>query len=92
MPHGNFINTNVGKFIYIIYYFSFHKKVSVHCEPIVDGHAGIPAGCQGDKDNNLWVADMRLGVLKVSPDGAFKQVKDIYLGSVAQRADSLSSG
>ena len=30
---------------------------------------GIPAGLQVDADNNLWVADMKLGILRVSPDG-----------------------
>ncbi len=30
---------------------------------------GIPAGCQCDKENNIWIADMRLGVFRVEPDG-----------------------
>lgn len=30
---------------------------------------GIPAGLQCDKDNVLWVADMKLGVLSVTTDG-----------------------
>jgi len=30
---------------------------------------GIPAGLQCDRENVLWVADMKLGVLSVSPDG-----------------------
>ncbi|KAK3609903.1 hypothetical protein CHS0354_036666 [Potamilus streckersoni] len=49
-------------------------KPSVHCAPVVDGVGGIPAGCQCDKDNNLWVADMRLGILKIQPDGTFQQL------------------
>ena len=44
------------------------------CEPNVDGDGGIPAGCQVDKSGNLYVADMRLGILYVKPDGTFKQV------------------
>ncbi|MCC6422683.1 MAG: SMP-30/gluconolactonase/LRE family protein [Phycisphaerales bacterium] len=30
---------------------------------------GIPAGLQVDRANNLWVADMKLGILSVSPNG-----------------------
>lgn len=30
---------------------------------------GIPAGLQCDKRNNLWCADMKLGVLRIGPDG-----------------------
>ena len=35
---------------------------------------GIPAGLFPDRDNCLWVADMRLGILRVSPDGALEHV------------------
>ena len=45
------------------------------CIPRVDGNGGIPAGCQAEKDGSLWVADMRLGILKVNPqDGTFTQI------------------
>ena len=30
---------------------------------------GVPAGLQVDADNHLWVADMKLGLLRVAPDG-----------------------
>jgi len=30
---------------------------------------GIPAGCQCDRENFLWIADMKWGILKVSPQG-----------------------
>lgn len=30
---------------------------------------GIPAGLQVDRDNHLWCADMKLGILRISPDG-----------------------
>ncbi|KAK3090074.1 hypothetical protein FSP39_008960 [Pinctada imbricata] len=43
-------------------------------EPSIDGNGGIPAGCQSDKDNNIWIADMRLGIIKVHPDGKFVQI------------------
>ena len=49
------------------------------CEPNVDGDGGIPAGCQVDKSGNLYVADMRLGILYVKPDGTFTQVMIIIL-------------
>jgi hypothetical protein len=35
---------------------------------------GIPAGCQCDKEGNIYVADMRLGILKISKTGECKQV------------------
>jgi gluconolactonase len=41
---------------------------------------GIPAGLQIDADNHLWVADMKLGVLRVSPAGAIVQVVGEYDG------------
>lgn len=44
------------------------------CTPQVDGYGGRPAGCQSDKDGNIWVADMRLGLLKCSANGDYKQV------------------
>ena len=40
----------------------------------MDGEGGIPAGCQCDKDGNLWIADMRLGIIKVTQDGHMTQV------------------
>lgn len=41
----------------------------------MDGYGGIPAGCQFDRHSNLYVADMRLGILKVNiTDGSFQQV------------------
>lgn len=48
---------------------------------LVDGskreHAntgGIPAGLAVDARDHLWVADMKLGILRVSPDGAVEHV------------------
>ena len=49
-------------------------QTSLLCEPVVGEDGGIPAGCQCDKEGNIYVADMRLGILKVSPTGDFKQV------------------
>ena len=49
-------------------------QASLLCEPVVGGYGGIPAGCQCDKEGNLYVADMRLGILKVTPTGDFQQV------------------
>ncbi len=47
------------------------------CEPKVDDWGGIPAGLQSDKKGHLWVADMRLGILHVTPDGSFEQVDPV---------------
>ncbi|KAK6188060.1 hypothetical protein SNE40_004324 [Patella caerulea] len=51
-----------------------NQTSTVLCSPSVDGYGGIPAGCQVDKEGNIMVADMRLGILKVQPNGAFSQV------------------
>ncbi|CAG5123188.1 unnamed protein product [Candidula unifasciata] len=47
------------------------------CAPNVDGHGGIPAGCQADREGNLYVADMRLGILHVKPNGEFTQLTKV---------------
>lgn len=65
---------------YFLYYmydvaFFFQASKAVLCEPRGDGVGGIPAGCQCDKEGNIYVADMRLGILKVSQKGEFQQVK-----------------
>ncbi|XP_071118676.1 diisopropyl-fluorophosphatase-like [Haliotis cracherodii] len=50
------------------------KQVTVLCEPVVEGEGGVPAGCQCDKEGNLWIADMRHGIIKVTQDGQMTQV------------------
>jgi len=42
---------------------------------------GIPAGLQCDKEDNLWVADMALGILRVSPEGEVEHVVSTYEGT-----------
>nr|XP_039270276.1 diisopropyl-fluorophosphatase-like isoform X2 [Styela clava] len=37
------------------------------CTALVNGFGGRPAGCQSDKFDNIWIADIRLGLLKYSP-------------------------
>jgi gluconolactonase len=41
---------------------------------------GIPAGLQCDPDDNLWVADMKLGILKVTAQGQIEHVVAEYGG------------
>ncbi|CAH1787843.1 unnamed protein product [Owenia fusiformis] len=50
------------------------KKSSTFVAPSVNGFNGMPAGLQCDLENNIWVADARLGLLKVDQDGSFTQV------------------
>ncbi|GFN98539.1 diisopropyl-fluorophosphatase [Plakobranchus ocellatus] len=50
------------------------KQAEVICEPNIDGYGGMPAGCQADKNGNLYVADLRLGILTVKPDGKYTQI------------------
>ncbi|CAH1787075.1 unnamed protein product [Owenia fusiformis] len=40
----------------------------------VDGFNGMPLGLQNGPGNNIWVTDMRLGLLKVKQNGSFEQV------------------
>ncbi|XP_063421626.1 diisopropyl-fluorophosphatase-like [Mytilus trossulus] len=49
-------------------------KSTVICEPNIDGFGGIPAGCQCDKNNMIWIADMRLGILSMNQSGQFNQL------------------
>ncbi|RDD38014.1 Diisopropyl-fluorophosphatase [Trichoplax sp. H2] len=57
---------------------------TVWCRPKFHGVGGIPAGCQCDQENNIWVADMRHGILKVSPDGHATQIVEECEGQVMQ--------
>ncbi|XP_046330990.2 diisopropyl-fluorophosphatase-like [Haliotis rufescens] len=50
------------------------KQTSVLVEPSIDGYGGIPAGMQFGKDGTFRVSDMRLGILKVTPDGQMTQL------------------
>lgn len=50
------------------------------CKPKIED-AGVPAGCQCDKEGNIYVADMRLGILKVTQSGYFTQVVNRVLTS-----------
>ena len=47
---------------------------TVICSPKDGEYGGIPAGCQCDLDNNIWIADMRLGILKMDQSGKCQQV------------------
>lgn len=55
---------------------------SVLCEPAVGGFGGVPAGCQCDKNNVLWIADMRLGLITVDKQGMFTQVHKFFSPTV----------
>ncbi|CAK8676707.1 diisopropyl-fluorophosphatase-like [Clavelina lepadiformis] len=45
------------------------------CMPHFDGYGGRPAGCQSDKNNTIWIADMRLGLLKWNEKGCVQMSK-----------------
>ncbi|CAC5377576.1 Diisopropyl-fluorophosphatase [Mytilus coruscus] len=57
-------------------------KSTVICEPNIDGFGGIPAGCQCDKNNTIWIADMRLGILTMNQSGQFNQVNMIWIADM----------
>ena len=44
------------------------NAVEKWCTPATETDGGIPAGCQCDKDDAIWIADMRLGLLKMSTE------------------------
>ncbi|XP_025081198.1 diisopropyl-fluorophosphatase-like isoform X2 [Pomacea canaliculata] len=52
------------------------KRAILLCKPKIED-AGVPAGCQCDKEGNIYVADMRLGILKVTQSGYFTQLAKI---------------
>ncbi|CAH1787844.1 unnamed protein product [Owenia fusiformis] len=51
-----------------------NKQSSVLVIPSVDGFKGLPVGLQNDPEKNIWLADGRLGLLKMKQDGSFNQV------------------
>lgn len=64
---------------------------SLHAAPAVDGHGGIPAGCQADRAGNLLVADMRLGLLRVEAAGKVEQLATVDAdGAVMQGCNDLA--
>merc|ERR1711894_615156 len=54
-----------------------NKKATLLAPVSVDGFGGIPAGFQCDQENILWLADMRLGLLRVNLDGSHTQVTSV---------------
>uniref|UniRef100_H2Y755 SMP-30/Gluconolactonase/LRE-like region domain-containing protein n=1 Tax=Ciona savignyi TaxID=51511 RepID=H2Y755_CIOSA len=55
--------------------------------PHFDGYGGRPAGCQSDHEDNIWIADMRLGLLKYNVEGNCKQ-----FGKVDTDGEPLNGG
>ncbi|XP_045157720.1 diisopropyl-fluorophosphatase-like [Mercenaria mercenaria] len=49
-------------------------KVDILCSPQDGDRGGIPAGCQCDLDNNIWIADMALGILRMDTSGKYQQM------------------
>ncbi|KAH3731203.1 diisopropyl-fluorophosphatase-like [Dreissena polymorpha] len=49
-------------------------QTEVACRPKDGFDGGIPAGCQCDQENNIWIADMRLGLLCMDSNGNYKQM------------------
>lgn len=51
---------------------------------------GIPAGLAVDAENHVWVADMKLGVLRVSPDGDIEHVVREFEGKPIRGCNDLA--
>ena len=47
--------------------------MTVFCAPLGDGNEGSPLGIEVDQNNIMYVTDQRLGLLKVKPNGSYKQ-------------------
>nr|XP_002130142.1 diisopropyl-fluorophosphatase [Ciona intestinalis] len=67
---GQFLDGIAGK-LYSVNLNTGEKQVV--CTPQFNGYGGRPAGCQSDKEDNIWIADMRLGLLKYDGKGNCKQ-------------------
>ena len=50
---------------------------------------GIPAGLTVDARDHLWVADMKLGILRVSPDGVVEHVVSRFEGQPVRGCNDL---
>ncbi|WAR23310.1 DFPA-like protein [Mya arenaria] len=51
-----------------------NAMLTVMCSPRDGCDGGIPAGCQCDHDNNILIADMRLGILRMDSEGKYSQL------------------
>jgi gluconolactonase len=51
---------------------------------------GIPAGLAVDAQDHLWVADMRLGLLRISPDGDVEHVLREFEGKPMRGCNDLT--
>lgn len=51
---------------------------------------GIPAGLQVDARDRLWLADMKLGILRISPDGGITDVVREYEGTPIRGCNDLA--
>ena len=50
---------------------------------------GVPAGLFPDRENRLWVADMKLGILRCSPDGRLEHVVKEFEGAPIRGCNDL---
>lgn len=50
---------------------------------------GIPAGLQCDRENNLWLADMKLGILRLSPRGEIEPMVTEFDGAPIRGCNDL---
>jgi len=51
---------------------------------------GVPAGLACDRENRLWVADMKLGILRVSPEGRIEDVVRTFEGQPIRGCNDLA--
>ncbi|HUT34246.1 MAG TPA: SMP-30/gluconolactonase/LRE family protein [Planctomycetota bacterium] len=50
---------------------------------------GTPAGLFADRENHLWVADMKLGILRCSPDGRLEHMVKEFEGAPIRGCNDL---
>lgn len=50
---------------------------------------GVPAGLFPDRENRLWVADMKLGILRCSPDGRLEHIVKEFQGAPIRGCNDL---
>jgi gluconolactonase len=70
------------------------KVLEIGADGVLREHAntgGIPAGLQLHRDDGtIWVADMKLGILKVRPDGRVDDVVSTFDGNPIRGCNDLS--
>lgn len=56
---------------------------------VVAQYDGVPAGLQIDRENQIWIADMKRGIVRCSPDGRVEAAVDTWAGQPIRGCNDL---